>query len=219
MVITRIERQKKNPRRVNIFCDDEFTVGVHEDVLLKAGLRKGDTLDEHRLHELELHEEENLARERSFRFIGYRQRSEKEIRTKLLQNEFLPSIIDSTIIYLKNLGYVDDRAFAEAYVHDTLMKKPSGKRLLRRQLRLKGIAVDIIDDVLQKIGNEEELSLAREAARKHVKRSGTSRKPSIHRNAGERLKQRKRLADYLARRGFAWDTVSLVVKELFNQSS
>lgn len=210
MVITKIERQKKNPKRVNIYCDDEFGVGIHEDVLVKFGLRKGDVLDEHQLQQLESAEEFNLAKEKALKFISYRQRSEKEVRSKLLVQEFHPSVIDRVLSYLKDLGLLNDRAFAEAYVHDLLMKKPAGATLVRQQLRLKGIDKSIIDDVLHtQLDVDTQIMLAREAAKKHMRRYRTSRKKQ------ERLKQQKRLVDFLARRGFAWDTVSSVVKEFF----
>ncbi len=210
MVITNIERQKTRPKRVNIYCDGEFTLGVHEDVLAKLGLRTGDVLDEKSFKELQGAEELNLAKEKALRFLGYRQRSEKELRAKLLELEFHPSVIDSAVSYLQKLGFVNDRAFADAFLHDALMKKPAGTKLLRQQLRLKGIGREIIDEVLQqKLGAEIEVSLAREAASKQMRRYSASLKKY------ERAKQQKRLADFLTRRGFAWDTVASIVKEFF----
>lgn len=213
MVITKIERQKKNRRRFSIYSDDEFILGIHEDVLLKSGLHKGNTLDKAEFEKLESAEEFNLAKEKALRFISYRQRSEKEVQTKLLELEFLPSIIESVIGQLKDYEYLNDRKFTEAFVHDVLMKKPSGVKLLRRALILKGIAPAIIEEVLsEEFGKREEISLAREAAQKHMSRYRlTKKKP-------EQLKQQKRLADYLGRRGFAWDTISSVIKEIFRNT-
>jgi regulatory protein len=213
MIITSIERQKKNPKRVNIFCDDEFAAGIHEDVLMKFRLRKGDTLDEEQLRQLQSAEELNLAKQKAFRFMSYRQRSEKELRAKLLEHEFHPSIIEEVTSSLKQTGMLNDRVFAEAYVHDLLMKKPSGGTLIRRQLRLKGIENRIIEDVLkEQLDSETQTSLAREAAKKHMRRYGIARKKH------DRLKQQKRLADFLARRGFTWETVAATVKEFFPQN-
>jgi regulatory protein len=210
MVITKIERQKKNPKRFSIYCDDEFVLGIHQDVLIKTGLRKGDAIDEEALKELQGAEELNLAREKALRFINYRMRSEKEIRIKLTEKEFHPDVIDNAIKYLEATGYVNDRAFAEAFLHDALLKKPSGAKLIRRQLRLKGIPADIIDDLLEKrFTAEGELALAREAATKLMRRYRVSAKKE------DRLRRQKRLADYLARRGFAWDAISSVMKEFF----
>lgn len=213
MIITKIERQKTQPKRVNIYCDGEFVLGIHEDVLVKSRLRTGDVLDKKRLDELQSADEFHLAKEKALRFMSYRQRSEKELRTKLLEQEFLPAIIDSVVEYLTKLGFLDDRAFANAYLHDVLMKKPAGPKFIRQQLRLKGISKNIIDDVLrEKLGTETEFTFAREAAAKQMHRYSASRKKY------DREKQKKRLADFLARRGFAWEIVSSVLKEIFKSS-
>ncbi len=213
MVITAIERQKTHPKRANIYCDGEFTLGVHEDVLASLGLRKGDVLDEKDFKALQEAEELNLAKEKAFRFLGYRRRSERELRAKLIELEFLPAVVGSVTEHLRKLGFVNDRAFAEAFLHDALMKKPSGARLLRQQLRLRGVSKDIVDEILrEKLGAEIELSLAREAASKHMRPYGASRKKY------ERRKQEKRLADFLSRRGFAWDTVASILKEFVPKS-
>lgn len=229
MVITKIERQKKNPKRVNIFCDDEFVIGLHQDVLLKAGLRKGDTIDEKKLEELQSAEEFSLAKDKALRFISYRQRSEKEVRSRLIEREFHPSVIDRVVSYLREVMLLNDRAFAEAYVHDVLMRKPAGATLIRRQLQLKGVDKDIIDRVVEdKLGSETQSMLAREAAKKYMRRyrpaTGGTRKKQERYPKGRITrrvvnKQQKRLSDFLARRGFAWDTVSSVVKEFFPQES
>lgn len=210
MVITRIERQKKHKRRFSIFSNDEFILGVHEDVLIRSGLRTGDQLDKKRLEELESAEESSLARESALRLLSRRQHSEKELRTKLLEREFDPSVVDSLLSDFRNLDLLNDRRFAAACVHDILMKRPSGTRHIKQQLRLKGVNETIVEEILkEQFGRDSELSLAREAAAKHMRRYRVSGKKI------ERLKQQKRLADFLARRGFDWETVSSVVKEFF----
>lgn len=214
MTITKIERQKKQAKRFNIYCDGEFTLGIHEDVLVKSGLHTGDILDKKRIEELESVEEFHLAKDKALRYISYRRRSEKEVHSKMVEKEFHPVVIDAVVAHLKNLNFINDRAFAEAYLHDAQLKKPAGAKFIRQQLLLKGISKIIIDDVLgEKLGRETEISLARQAAAKHVRRSGIIRKKE------KREKQQKRLADFLARRGFAWETVFTVVKEFFPRSS
>jgi len=213
MVITKIERQKKKPQRVNIYCDNEFVLGIDQDVLMKFGLRTGDTLSGEQLKELQFAEELHLAKEKALRFIRYRARSEREVRTKLREHEFPPSVIEATTSALKTMGVLNDQTFAEAFVHDQLMKKPAGEALIRRKLQLHGISKNTIDEVVRvHLGRDTQVQLARNAAVTYMKRFRMTRKHH------DRLKQRKRLADFLARRGFSWQTISSVVKELFPQS-
>ena len=213
MVITKLERQQKNPLRVNVYCDDAFAFGIHQDVLVKFGLRKGDVVDEKSMADLLAAEEFRIAKEKALKFLGGRLRSKKELRSKLIDKEIDPHAVDSVIEHLEGLGLINDKTFAEAFVHDAIMKKPSGSNILRQRLRLKGINRAVIDDVLhERLSRETEVTLARKAASKQLIRLRGGRKEL------ERQQQQKRMADFLMRRGFAWDTVSTVLKELFPHS-
>ncbi|MGA2623244.1 MAG: RecX family transcriptional regulator [Bacteroidota bacterium] len=209
MVVTNIERQKRRPKRVNVYIDGEFAVGLHEDVLFKFGLRKGDNVDRETLVSIESAEESHFAKEKALRFIGYRSRSEKELRSKLREKQFHPQVIEDTVRYLRENRFLDDEAFARSFVKDALLRKPTGRLLLRRQLRLKGIDTGIIEEVLDElVPQHDEDTLAIEAASTLLKRFRASRKKI------DREKQRARLASLLARRGFGWPTIHAVLRRV-----
>ncbi len=210
MIVTRIERQKRHARRVNIYLDDVFAFGLDEEVLVRYGLRTGDALDEGTHHALLTAEEHASARQAALRFLSYRLRSEREIRTKLAEKEFTPATVERVVDQLRSAGMLDDRRFALAFVHDARMRRPTGERLLRQQLLLKGIARPLIDEVLaDESAGTEERGAALQAARAMLKKYRTSRKGS---NAAT---QRSRLAQFLARRGFGWNVITPVLRSLF----
>ncbi len=214
MTITRIERQKRDSHRVNIYIDGEFSFGIQDDVLVKFGLRKGDTLTKEQLDTISSEEEEARAKQQSLRFISYRMRSEKEIRRKLTEKEFPPDVITRTVDRLCTLGLVNDLEFARLFVHDQQLRRPSGKRLLTQKLRMKGITTEIIHHVLSEAtGPEEERSAALEAAKKQLKRR------RIPRDKAGRLKEQQRVARFLAQRGYEWSTISPVLRILFKSES
>ena len=213
MTITKIERQKRNPRRVNVYLDGEFAFGLHENVLVKFGLRKGDTLDKPFLDKIQLDEEHHLAKEKALRLLGHHARSEKELRDKLREKEFHPDAIDSAIESMRQLGLVNDLAYARAYAHDALMKKPSGTILLQQKLRLKGIDRNTIQSVLTEVGEtNDEQSLALTAARQILKRYEKSKKHL------DPLKKKQLVTANLARRGFNWQIIASTFHILFKQS-
>jgi len=76
MIVTGIERQKKQPGRYSIFVDGEFAVGVGSEVLLAAGLRKGDEITTGTLDRLRNDEELRAARRIAARYLGTRRRTE-----------------------------------------------------------------------------------------------------------------------------------------------
>jgi len=211
MVVTRIERQKRHPGRVNLYVDGEFALGLHEDVLFEFGLRKGDRLNVVTLDTLKAAEEVHFARERALRFLSYRARSERELRAKLKEKEFHPAAIDEAISLLRDQGIVNDKSFARSFVKDILMRKPAGRIYLRRLLKSKGIETSTIQEILDELGADaNEDSLALKAAAKLLDRYRSSRKKV------EPEKQKSRVTSFLARRGFHWSTINAVSRKLFN---
>ncbi|MBI3766423.1 MAG: regulatory protein RecX, partial [Ignavibacteriales bacterium] len=147
---------------------------------------------------------------KALRLVSYRRRSQKELRQRLLEKEFRPLVVDRVMAHLQSLGFVNDEEFARALVHDAQIKKASGRKLLHHRLREKGISPSIIRDVLtETLSEETEQNAALDAAKKLVERYGNSRKKI------DQDKQRKRLAQALARRGFAWSIISPVLQTLF----
>jgi regulatory protein len=214
MIITKIERQKRNPQRVNLFVDDSFLFGMHDEVLVKFGLRKGDSIDQQTIDEIESVEEFNLAKQKALRLISYRIRSEKELEAKLREKEFHPKTIERVTEHLRSLRILDDKTFARSYVNSVLIRKPAGRALLQRELKSRGIESTTINEILQETLREnDEQHLAIEAARKLLLRYRSSRKQS------EKEQQQKRIANFLARRGFGWSTIQPVIRKLFNDTS
>lgn len=212
MVVTKIERQKRHPQRVNIFLDDAFAFGIHDAVLVKAGIARGDRLTDDDVQRLQTLEESKRARERAMRLLSHRLRSEKELRTRLLEQEYPPIVIDEVIQQLREDGLINDAEFARSYIHDLQLRKPAGRRLLQRQLLLKGVLKQVADEILEEAVPEGgEQALALEAAMKLISRA------QLRPLTTE--KQRQRVTQFLLRRGFAWPTISPVLKTLFPSST
>jgi regulatory protein len=213
MVITAIERQKRRTRRVNIYIDGTFALGVHENVFVKYGLRKGDQIDERTLNLIRHDDGLNSAKEKALRLLSYRLRSEKELRQRLNDEDFTADVVNQTIIHLRELKLIDDTAFARAFVHDLILKKSAGKTLLSRELGKKGISRAIIEDALRSIDSGDEEERATRAAETLLKRYRHSRKQIDPR------KQHQRIMAFLMRRGFDFSTINKVTRKLFSNNT
>ena len=210
MIVTKIERQKRNSRRANLFIDGEFAFGIHDEVLLRSGIRKGDHLTEEALQKIRESEELSLARNRALKFLSARLRTEAEVRSDLVEKEFHPGTVDRVVLHLRELRLLDDMRYARAFVHDARLRSALGRILLQKELQRKGVPPSVIQEVLaESTRPEEEEDVAFRAASKLLERYRTSRK-SI---PPER--RRARTAQFLARRGFDWQTISEVTKKLF----
>ncbi|GAF76770.1 unnamed protein product [marine sediment metagenome] len=116
---------------------------------------------------------------------------------------FASKVIAKTVKYLSELDYLNDENFARAWVQTKMRLKPAGWPLLRYQLRQKGVADEITEKVISDFaGRYDEIDVARKVA--------ASRRPRY--KGIESLKLKRRLYDYLRRRGFSQETIRQVVE-------
>src|SRR3954453_7289214 len=83
------------------------------------------------------------------RFLEARPRSVTEVRRKLTRLGYRPELITATVDRLAELGFLDDEAFARAWVDARDRAKPRGEHALRRELGLKGVERSLVDGVLE----------------------------------------------------------------------
>src|SRR3954447_19674126 len=73
------------------------------------------------------------------RFLAARPRSATEGRRKLTPPRDRRELVTATVDRLAELGFLDDEAFARAWVDARDRAKPRGEHALRRELGLKGV--------------------------------------------------------------------------------
>jgi len=203
--ITDIQVQKKYPSRRSIFLDGKFFCGVSEDVAVKFHLRSGMEIDEEELKDL-LHEEElSKAKSYAYRILARRMYTIKEVRDKLVERGYLDDVIQDVITTLERYGYLNDRVYAEEWIHSRMLAKPKGKIALSQELERKGVEKSIIEDALKQAFDEsDEMSMALDLARRKA-RSYSRDDPAA---------AKRKLQGFLLRRGFEFETVRDVIKQV-----
>ncbi|MBW3552931.1 MAG: recombination regulator RecX [Gemmatimonadetes bacterium] len=209
----KITALKRSPRRerVRIYVDggDAPAAELALDLVLRAGLAPGDPLDHATLEPLLREDEALRAREAALALLSHRARSRVEMRRRLAGRDFPGGVIDRTIEWLEERGYLDDDAFADAFVRDRLRLRPRGRIGLLTELRRKGVdegtAVASVDRVLETEGVDE-VALAVEAAEAWAGKNVTTVR-AAGRSREDRQRARRRLYGHLARRGFGPDAV------------
>src|SRR5690606_37468662 len=131
--------QKKDGERYNIFLDDKYAFSVHETVLVKFGLTKGKSLEEWSIDDMVYEDEIQKAFNRALHFLGFRMRSEHEVKRKLLDSGFGEAVALEAIIKLKRLGFLNDEAFSEALLQTQVKTSGKGPRAIQQELQKKGI--------------------------------------------------------------------------------
>jgi len=204
VTITKIENQKKNKERFNVFIDGQFACGISGDTLIKFGLSANDKITDETLNEIKNFDEYLYSKKISFDFLSYRIRSEKEIRDKLKLKEISPGTIERTVEHLKELKLLDDEEFAKQLVREKLSSKPVGKAVLKQKLYQKGIPADITERILEESFNDtNEKEFVKEIFNKYFNRV----------KGLDIMKQRKKMFDYLARKGFDFELIKEVINE------
>lgn len=202
MKITDIEPQRRNDR-VNIYIDNQFAFGLSLDLKYSYDLKIDKEIDDNFIVNVLKEEEARKAINAALNFLSYRQRSETEVKDKLKEKGYEEDYIQRAVSYCKEQGLVDDEAFAISFIKDKQNLNNLGQYRIKRELMLKGISDDIIDSVLIE-DIEEEYERALEIATK---------KYSSYKN-DDRNKVYRKLGGFLQRKGYSFDIVSKILKEL-----
>jgi regulatory protein len=134
--------------------------------------------------------------EAALRFLEARQRSADEVRQRLLLQGYRVTMVDGAIARLTELGMLDDATFARAWVESRDRARPRGERVLRQELRRKGIDRAIVDETLS--DREVERPDADEAAARRL----LERHASVLARVADPRARRQRAYALLARNGF-----------------
>jgi regulatory protein len=203
--ITQIEQQKRNEGRVNIYLDGAFAFGLEQEVILQHHLHEGDKLSENIINEVLLSEERTRAKEKALTFLSYRARSVEELKKKLEEREFSERTIRRVIDDFLRAGLLDDRKFSSSYIYSRMIRKPMAKRLLKQELISKGIREDITEEAIEDgYGNRSEVEVARDLVLKRIRRYKQEDEKKI----------KKKLSEFLFRRGFDWEVIEIVLNEV-----
>lgn len=191
--ITGIELQKRNKNRVNIHLDGQFEFGLTR--ILAAGLHPGMQLTEQQIDQLKEKDAKESVYARALNFIAFRPRTTEEVRKKLTGLGIDPETVSATLERLLTNNLLEDKQFAVNWVENRAEFKPRGRKLLKLELRKKGLEQDVIESAMVTIPEEDELAL--KAATSYARRLQHLEWKAFH----------DRLAGFLLRRGFDYSTV------------
>ncbi len=200
--VTALKAQKKNPQRINVFLDGEFSFGISR--LVAAWLQVGQKLTEECIARLLQEDRIERLYQRALRYLAYRPRSEQEMRRYLESHEEEEEVRGLVLERLKANGWLDDRRFADQWVENRAAFRPRGKKALSLELRRRGVQTAIVAQAVQQLDEEE---LAYQAAQKVLPRYQALDKSSF----------RRKLYDFLTRRGFTYEIVLPTIQRCWQE--
>jgi regulatory protein len=227
--ITALNADPQDPNKVHIFVDGRHALVVSLDVATSEHLVVGQPCPPGRLERIYAAEQQQQVYEFALNFLTYRPRSSREVEQRLRKKGYTPSQVDSAVERLQRQGYVDDREFARFWINNRQTFSPRGPRLLRSELRQKGVSQEVVDEVLAE-HREEQAHQADQAAEiasiynvqddepppgsDEATALTLARKRVRLLSNLDPLTRKRRLTGFLARRGYGYDTIEQVLRRV-----
>lgn len=211
MYITKILRKKARLPLYSVYVDGSLAFDLSDEVFVKFGLKTGDRIDEQMVEKISTAEAFFRAQRLAVNFLSYRPRGSKEVLDHMRKKGYSPELGRKVIQNLQKLGMINDEEFARMFVRDRMKRKPIGKAWLRRALQEKGISPHLVEKVFREyLSDEEQQKAAEELALRRLRlASATFEKLDAPR-------KRKRLLEYLLRRGFSTDIAVATVRNVLS---
>lgn len=145
------------------------------------------------------------AKQIMLRLLSVRMRSRWELRARLSSRRIPPGAVESALNDLERVGLVNDGEFARLFLESRLRRRPRSYRILKQELRSKGVAPETIDEAIEDVSREiPEEDLARRVLAPKLRRLKEL----------DPEKARERAARFLAGRGFTRSLVEEILRDL-----
>jgi len=197
-LITKIEVQKNDDTRANIYVDDKFYAGVSIELIVKNHLKKGLEIENQLLDDIIIEDEKSSALSKALKYSSSNLKTKKQIRDYLKKKEYNSQTIEYVIEKMSEYNYLDDEAYAKAYL--LTYSKKYGKLRLINDLKNRGISETIIDNLFAddfEINNSIE-----EVANKYLKNKEVNEQTLI------------KLNRFLYSRGYEFEDISKLLSEI-----
>ena len=201
MKITKLEVQKKNKNRVNLYLNEEFYCGLSLEAVVKYNLKVGQEIEEQKLEFLQTDSEREIAQNKAISYISKYQKTEKELKDYLIKKGFDEEIVFEVIKKLKEYSFVDDDIYAKNFIKSK--SKRSGKRKLSFELKKRGIDENLINENIKEYADDSETILP--LCEKYLK------------NKPRDYKTKQKAYRFLSSRGFVSEDIISALNKYFKE--
>ncbi len=188
-----------------VYLDGEKVGRLKATDVEELGLQRGAELDATEEREVMRRGQVVEARETCLSLLARRSRSRTELLRRLKTRKIGREIAEVVIGELERLGLVDDREHAQAWADQAMRSGRAGPGAIRARLRQQGVSAEVAREATEAaMAGADEEELARRMAEKRLR--------ALSKVDAET--RRRRLYDYLARRGFSHEAIRSAVQAL-----
>ena len=202
MKITKIEAQKNNKNRVNLYLDENFYCGLSLETILKNGIKQGKEIDSSCLEYLRNETEKEIALNNAVGYISKAAKTKKQIRGYLLKKGFEEDTIFFVLKKLEEYNFVNDELYAKQYVK--FKTKKNGKNKILMELKLNGVSEELARDCVENFANDKENIVI--LAEKYLK------------NKNLDLKTKQKTYRYLLSKGYEMENIFECLNKFFKNN-
>ena len=196
MTVTKIEVQKNNREKVNVYIDGKYSFSLTMNGFVGSGLKEWVDIDEEEIKNLKSFDSSSHAVLSAIDIVSHSMKTEKELRKRLKDKGFLDEAAGYAIDKMKEYGYVDDDFYVSSYITSKAIPNGWGEQKITYELIKKGIEKDKIREKLEELYPDDiKINIAVEAAEKYA----------VRLKGMEPKKARQKIYQHLIAKGFSFD--------------
>jgi regulatory protein len=203
MKVTAVIRKGRS-RNVDIYVEGELAITLERSFAEERGINRGREVTLRELGVLEYEDSRRRCLASAVMLLSFRARSERELRDRLRRKGFAKAPVDEALQRLRELGYLDDAAYAASFAESQQAARPRSRRLLTMELRRKGIRPEVADTATESVSDEVAAVAAAERRMRMLKGLAY---PEF----------RERLGAFLTRRGFSYETARIAIERTWHR--
>lgn len=204
MQVTNIS-YSKSKEVFEVVFEDETKLLLNYNIFEKYKVSVDMDFSENEIQEMKYFSDIERAKSRAINYITGKLKTKYEVRLKLKEKDFTEDIIDEVIDILEKEEYLNDRLYCEVFIEDKKQLNGYGKNKIKSLLIQKGVSKSVFEDFLDEFEYEEEFDNALKMGIKKL---------NLLSNEEDVFKKKQKLINYLAYRGFSFDVINDVLREI-----
>lgn len=195
----------KSKEVFEVVFEDEIKLLLNYNIFEKYKVSVDMDFSENEILEMKYFSDIERAKSRAINYISGKLKTKYEVRLKLKENGFAEDVIDEVLDILEKEEYLNDKVYCEIFIEDKKKLNGYGKNKIKSLLIQKGISKNIFEGFLNEFEYDEEFDNALKMGIKKLE---------LLSNEEDNFKKKQKIINYLAYRGFGFDVINDVLKEI-----
>lgn len=198
MIVTKIEACEN--KKCKIYLNDAPAFELYKSEIKSCNLTEGMEIEDDFQDKILYEIVGKRAKKRAMHILQKHDKTEQQLRDKLLENRYPIQAVEHAIAYVKSYGYIDDVSYARRYIEYRSSRK--SRKQLRMELYSKGISSEIISQVMEE-SRDGEIDV--------IKALILKKSASLHTMDEE---AKRKLKNSLMRKGFVYTEIDRAFSQL-----